>query len=225
MQTDELLAYIFERRRASPEFVSWLKTSKRFHVFVENHRDKIRKKVRNVENDDGLKDIYFELEIAALLLNESRFTLQYEKYAITRQRGPDFTVTFKTHTPFNVEARRIRGLDAADRTLVATRLTDAVCDKVKQMPPGIVNVLALTSAIAVDSSELTQVMVTLRTLAEGKVEAFFVQRRFESATEFIRHYHHLSGILYRSNGSLILWANPLAKHNIPREIANILPRL
>ena len=59
-----------------------------------------------MQDEGGLKDLRAELETAVLLLRDERFTLEYEKYVATKQRGQDFTVTFKTHTPFNVEVRR-----------------------------------------------------------------------------------------------------------------------
>jgi hypothetical protein len=228
MQTDELIAYIFERKPPTPQFAHWLNRSKRFKTFVETYRDKIRKKVRYVENHDGLLDLTFELEMAYRLLNEPRFTLEYEKYTATKQRGPDYTVSFRTHVAFNVEVRRIRSLDDSttiDENVVITRLTDAVCDKVRQMPPSIVNLLALTSGAALSESVLINAMLLLRKRAEGKDEAFFTRRGFDSAADFIRHYHRLSGILYHWNGTLIVWANPLAKHPLAREIANALSHL
>lgn len=230
MQVGELIRYIFEGKHHDPQFEMWLTTSKRFKSFVETYRDKIRKKVRNVENDSGLKDVYFELQIAFLILGEPRFTLEYEKYSATKQRGPDFTVTFKTNIPFNIEARRIRGLDTLDgerETVVVGRLMDAVCDKVEQLPPSIINILAFTSRTPIQEAELVTAMTTLRMLAERKDEPFFTRRRFKNATEFIRHYHRLSAVLYWSGGTTmtILWANSLAKHAVPKEVSNILVRL
>jgi hypothetical protein len=100
-----------------------------------------------VRDEDGMKDLRAELETALWLLREKRFTLEYEKYAASKQRGPDFTVTFKTHTLFNVEVRRIRSakLDDADVEARIGKLMAALCDKVRQMPPSIVNLLWLVA--------------------------------------------------------------------------------
>src|SRR3990172_7973510 len=113
---DDLLDYIFDGKKPAlyPEFEGWVRGSRRFKAFAASYRGKIRSKLKNVRDEGGMKDLRAELETAALLLGEERFTLEYEKYAASKQRGPDFTVTFKTHTPFNVEVRRIRSLELDD---------------------------------------------------------------------------------------------------------------
>src|SRR6185369_2610002 len=104
-------------------------------------------------DENGMNDLRAELETAALLLREERFTLEYEKYAALKQRGPDFTVTFKTHTPFNVEVRRIRSLELDDENAEARigKLMSVLCEKVRQMPPSIVNLLWLVPASGEDA--------------------------------------------------------------------------
>ncbi len=113
---DDLLDYIFDGKQPAlyPEFEGWVRGSRRFRAFATSYRGKIRAKLKNVRDEGGMKDLRAELETAALLLREERFTLEYEKYAASKQRGPDFTVTFKTHTPFNVEVRRIRSVELDD---------------------------------------------------------------------------------------------------------------
>ncbi len=146
---DDLLDYIFEGKKPAlyPEFEGWVRGSRRFKGFATTYRDKIRTKLKNVRDEGGKKDLRAELETAALLLRDDRFTLEYEKYAASKGRGPDYTVTFKTHTPFNVEVRRIRGVELDDGDIEArtTKLMGVLCDKVGQMPPSIVNLLWLTA--------------------------------------------------------------------------------
>src|SRR5258706_8584869 len=146
---DDLLEYIFDGKKPAlyPEFEGWVRGSRRFKAFVINYRAKIRSKLKNVSDEGSLKDLRAELETAVLLLREERFTLEYEKYAASKQRGPDFTVTFKTHIPFNVEVRRIRSIELNDEGTEApvTKLMAVLCDKVKQMPPSIVNLLWLVA--------------------------------------------------------------------------------
>src|SRR5947207_9376737 len=105
-----------------------------------------------------MKDLRAELETAALLLRDERFTLEYEKYAASRQRGPDFTVTFKTHTPFNVEVRRIRSveLDDGNNEAPTGKLMAVLCDKVGQMPPSIINLLWLVAEREISQADLTR---------------------------------------------------------------------
>ena len=115
---DELLASIFEppRPQLYDEFESWVRSSRRFRTFADSNQGKIRAKLKRVSDTGGMQDLRAELETAALLLREERFTLEYEKYAASKQRGADFTVTFKTHTPFNLEVRRIRSVEMDDES-------------------------------------------------------------------------------------------------------------
>src|SRR5687767_2233456 len=135
---DDLLENIFDGKRPAfyPEFENWVRGSRRFKAFATSYRGKIRTKLKNVRDEASMKDLRAELEAAVLLLRDDRFTLEYEKYAALKQRGPDFTVTFKTHTPFNVEVRRIRSreLDDDDAEAHIIKLMAVLCDKVGQMP-------------------------------------------------------------------------------------------
>src|SRR5436190_5204166 len=110
MLVDELLTHIFgaPTHALTAQFGLWVASSARFRAFAEQYRDKIRKKVRGTRDQEGLKDLTFELEIAYLLLSERRFAVEYEKGGVGKQRGPDFCVTFKAHIPFNVEVKRFR---------------------------------------------------------------------------------------------------------------------
>src|SRR5881394_122389 len=110
---DELLDSIFDDKRPTfyADVASWLRDSRRFRAFVVTYRTKIRAKFKNARDDGGMNDVRAELATAALLLRDEQFTLEYEKYTAAKLRGPDFTVTFKTHTPFNIEVRRIRRVE------------------------------------------------------------------------------------------------------------------
>lgn len=226
---DDLLDAIFDGKQPTfyAEFEAWVRGSRRFRAFADSYRTKIRAKLKNVSGDSGMKDLRAELQTAALLLHEDRFTLEYEKYAALKQRGPDFTVTFKTHTPFNVEVRRIRSveLDDGDSDTQITKLMAVLCDKVGQMPPSIVNLLWLTAERELSEADLNQAAATLRQLAERKTEDFFTRRGFESATDFLRQYRQLSGIIFRQSGRHGLWLNALARHKTPPEIVLAIQRL
>ncbi|GAB4549351.1 MAG: hypothetical protein OHK0023_13710 [Anaerolineae bacterium] len=226
----ELLDYIFEGENSAfyPEFEGWMRNSRRFTDFASTYRNKIRTKLRNIRNDEAAKDVRAELEAAALLLHENLFTqLTYEKYAAAKQRGPDFTVTFKTHTPFNVEVRRIRGveLDIANRDARSSKLMAVLCEKVGQMPPSIINWLWLVAEQEVSASDLTHAVINVRLLAERKAEDYFIRRGFRSAAAFINQYQHLSGIFVRQRGAKMLWQNPMARHKALPDLANALQRL
>jgi hypothetical protein len=226
---DDLLDHIFTGKKPAlyPEFESWVRGTRRFKAFAISYRDKIRTKLKNVRDEAGMNDLRAELETAALLLREERFALEYEKYAASRQRGPDFTVTFKTHTPFNVEVRRIRSVEWDDEDTEARigKLMTVLCDKAGQMPPSVVNLLWLTAERDISEADLTRAVTNLRQLAERKVEDFFTRRGFASAADFLKHFRQISAIVVRQSGEQVLWLNADARHKAPPEIVTAIQRL
>jgi hypothetical protein len=226
---DDLIDDIFDGKKPAlyPEFEGWVRDSRRFRAFATSYRSKIRSKLKSVRDEAGMNDLRAELETAALLLREERFTLEYEKYAASKQRGPDFTVTFKTHIPFNVEVRRIRSVELDDEDSEARigKLMAVLCDKVGQMPPSILNLLWLMAEREISEADLTRAVTSLRQLAEHKAEDFFTRRGFESAADFLKHYRQLSGIVLRQSGENVLWLNSLAQHKAPPEIVTAIRRL
>jgi hypothetical protein len=226
---DDLLKYIFDGRKTpfTIEFERWARGSRRFRAFAASHRDKIRSKLKNTRDEGSMLDVQAELATAALLLSEDRFTLEYERYAALKQRGPDFTVTFRTHTPFNVEVRRVRAaeLDGGDSEVRLGKLMTVLCDKVRQMPPGIVNLLWLASEAAIADDHLSNAVATVRQLAERKDEAYFTRHNYDSATAFLRQFGHLSAIVLSQPGGIIIWPNAGARHKLPPDIANAIKRL
>ncbi len=226
---DDLLNHIFDGKMPPlrAEFDGWLRDSRRFRAFATTYRDKIRAKLKNARDDGGSQDVRAELETAALLLRDERFTLEYEKYAAAKQRGPDFTVTFKTHTPFNVEVRRIRSVELAGDDVDArtVKLMAVLCDKAGQMLPSIVNLLWLVAERDLAAADVTAAANALRQLAERKVELFFTQRGYESAAAFLRQYQQLSGIVLHQSGTLTVWLHPIARHKTPPDIVTAIQRL
>ncbi len=225
---DDLIDDIFDGTTSvlRGEFEGWVRGSRRYKAFAVQYRAKIRAKLKNAQGDEGIQDVRAELEAAALLLRDAQFTLEYEKYAAAKGRSPDFAVTFKTHTPFNLEVRRIRGIEWDDDAEArAVKLMAVVCDKVGQMPPSSINLLWLTAAGALSQTDLTDATRTLRQLAEGKAEDFFRRRGFDSAADFLKQYRQLSGIVRHQAGENIVWLNSLARHKTPPEIVMAIQRL
>lgn len=227
--TDELLDYIFDGRESIlyDEFTEWVRDSRRFRTFADGHRNKIRSKLRAVRDEGGLWDLRAELETAALLLREERFNLAYESYAASKQRGPDFTVTFKSHTLFNVEVRRIRNVEPDDASADARigKLVNVLSDKVRQMPPSIANFLWLTAEREISGADLEQAVHTIRRLFERRAETYFADRGYESAAAFARFYRRLSGVVVRYSGECVIWLNPTARHPVPAAIVTAIRRL
>lgn len=226
---DDLLNAIFDGEKPPlySEFETWARESRRFKAFATAYASKIRAKRKNVRDDAGMQDLRAELNTAAILLRDERFTLEYERYAALKQRGPDFTATFKTNLLVNVEVRRMRGveLEASSDDAWIGKLSAVLCDKVGQMPPSILNLLWLTGERAVSESDITRAVITLRQLAERKDEVYFTRRGFENAADFLRQYRHLSGIVLHQPDAITLWVNPLARHTPPPELVNAIRRL
>jgi hypothetical protein len=232
MTADDLLAYIFEGKRhaLAEQFAAWVVASVRFRTFAELYRDKIRKKLRGIRDEEGLRDLQFELEMAFLLLGERRFTLEYEKGGVGKQRGPDFCVTYKTHTPFNVEVKHIRLGEAGTRSdqQEFSKLAYTACQKIGQLPPGMINLLVVAyDGDGHNGFDVAGAMNRLRALAEQRDEEFFTRRGFAGSRDFLKQYSRLSAALFRGSGGApsVLWANALAKHRLPADLRTILLRL
>lgn len=220
---NELLEAIFtgEARALRDCAERWCAMSPRFPAFLETYRDKIRKKLRNAPDAEGLRDLQMELLTAACLLTERAFTLAYEQYAASKTRGPDFTVMYKTHTPFNVEVKRIRGQAQAGKW------ADVLCDKLRQMPPSVVNALVIYGKPGEPGIPLdvAAAMASLRTTAEGKDDAYFTRRGLDGSRDYLRQSLKLSAVLYRAGAAMpASWMNPQARHPLPPEVRTALPR-
>ena len=225
---DELLTEIFDGRSSVlyAEFEDWARNSRRFREFAIRYRGKIRAKLNNARHEGAMDDLRAELEVAALLLSETRFTLEYEKYAASKQRGPDFTVTFRTHTPFNVEVRRVRSVEMDDEGREpGDRLISVLLDKVRQMPPGIVNFLWLVSSHELPEGEIDEAAARLRRLAERKDEDYFTRKGFDSAADFLKQYQRLSAIAAGRTVEKMVWLNPLARHKAAPDIVTAIRQL
>ena len=224
---DELLAYFFDGQHAAfrAEFEGWVRSTRRFKAFAIDYRSKIRTKLKSASDDNGLQDLRAELATAFLLLGEDRFTLEYEKYAAAKVRGPDFTAIYKTHTPLNIEVRRLRSTEMGeDADSLLLKLMAVLCDKIGQMPPGIINLLWLQAERPLAVEVLAQALVTLRQRADRKDEDFFKRRGFASAADFLKHDRQLSAIVVHGSDSPVVWHNPTARHKLAGEIANAISK-
>src|SRR5215210_1931938 len=146
MAASELLPYIFTNTRLplAVQFAHWVNSSPRFRQFAETYRDKIRRKVRGITEAEGYADLQAELATAYFLVLERRFLVEYEKYGVGKQRGPDFSITYKTHIRFDVEVTRLRG-GQAGAVPEPSKLANTLCVKLVQLPPSMINILVLAS--------------------------------------------------------------------------------
>jgi hypothetical protein len=225
---DELMAYLFgaDRSALAADVRSWLVASPRFRAFAENYRDKIRKKTRGMRDDEGRRDLSFELGVALRLLEEKRFTVEYEPYGMA-VRAPDFRVTFRTQVRFNVEVRRLRAAPASETPADPARLIRAICDKLGQLPPAMINVLVLgADGPASGADALGPAMLWLQDRAAQKDEVLFQQRGFAGVRDFLRRYQRLSAALWLAGEpgaqAINVWRNPQARHPLPADLARAL---
>jgi hypothetical protein len=236
MTTDELLDYIFlhNTHALAEQCQQWVAASPRFLSFADQYRDKIRKKVRGIRDEEGLKDLQFELEVAYLLLSERRFAVEYEKGGVGKQRGPDFCVTFKTHTPFNVEVKRIRASEAERPAEPPeySRIASTTCQKIGQLPAGMINLLAIASDSGLyQGPDVAAAMAGLRGRAERRDEPFFTRRGFLGARDFLKQYQRLTAVLFHTHAAggdgqpSTLWPNPIGRQRLPDDLRNALQRL
>jgi hypothetical protein len=226
---DELIDYLFgtDPSPLAAEVGRWLVASPRFRAFAETYRDKIRKKARGLRDDEGRRDLVFELAIAQRLLDERRFVLEYESYGVG-QRAPDFRVTFRSGVRFNVEVRRLRRqAPTPEAPADPARIIRAVCDKLGQLPPAMINVLVLgADGLSSAADALVPVMLLLQDRAARKDDGWFEQRGFTGARDFLRRYQRLSGALWLAGEPAAprasLWRNPQARHPLSADLARAL---
>jgi hypothetical protein len=231
MPASNLLPYIFTNTRLplAVQFAQWVQASPRFRAFAETYRDKIRKKVRGITEAEGYRDLEAELATAYFLVQERRFLVEYEKYGTGKQRGPDFSVTYKTHIRFDVEVTRLRA-GQAGAAREPGKLANTLCVKVVQLPPSIINILVLAADVAPYSGDelvsgLRSAVTLLQERAERKDDEFFTRRGFLGARDFLRHYSRLSAIrLTTPDAPPVLWLQPQARHSLPPDLANLLRR-
>jgi len=201
---------------------TWATESQRFATFLDTYQGKIGKKLRGVGDDGGYLDLLAELEVAHRLLTARGFTLVYEPYLAERQRGPDFAVTFKTHTTFTVEVRHLRPSDA-DAQL---RLETILADKLRQLQPSTPNVLALVGEPDVASPEQVQAALdTLAAAGQRKDDAACRRRGFADARDLLRRMERLSAVAILAPSAASLYASPRARHPLPPELRKTLARV
>lgn len=224
-QREDLLIFLFGDATSANAAAcgAWIAGDARLATFLFAHREKVRKKLRTAEGPEGARDVLAELEVAWALLRERRFDLAYETYAAEKTAGPDFTVTYRGHIRFNVEVKRLR---AASGAALEPRLTDAVCSKLRQMPPSAMNTLVVLAAGAPESSALDAMLRAIIARAEAKDAAFLGRYGFAAPRDFFAGFLRLSAVVVRdvAGGGATLWLNPQARHPLHADLPLLLTR-
>jgi hypothetical protein len=200
------------------ELGAWLAGSPRFRAFAGANRAKIRKKLRGAADQEARRDVRAELGVAYLLLADRRIDLAFEAYG-SGKPGPDFTVTFRGERTFNLEVTRLR------RPPDGQGQGGQLLAKLRQLPPSVPNAVLIAvpgdGAGAFDVAAMTR---TLRSRADRKDEAFFVDRGFDGTRGFYERYLRLGAVLVWCEGATgdaqaALWTNGSARIALPARAA------
>jgi hypothetical protein len=239
MLIDELLTALFDGKPhtlAEPMGL-WLKSSRRFATFVNDHHTKIRKKLRTVHEPESLRDLQLELETAYLLLREKTLSVAYEPQHPNLGRSPDFEVSFTTSLTFMVEVTRMRtGQPKAlpdplhEPPLPGERFSDMLCSKLGQMLSMRCNLLLVgVEGLLLIPDELDALMMRLRKRAESNDPGLLQRYGFRDRADFFRYHRRLSAILVRNiplkvDSPIVLWENPQARFPLPARVRTALSR-
>ncbi|MCG8347893.1 MAG: hypothetical protein MI924_08960 [Chloroflexales bacterium] len=221
--TNELLPALFGHAEhpLAQQCAGVLDCSAPLRSFAWTHRTKIRKKVRNATNSAITRDLRCDLAVAALLAADRRHTLTYEPLAAANQRGPDFLLPYKDHTPVYVEVSRIRPRVGAARD-PHERLAAAIVGKLAQLANDDANLLVLVNDDeSIAPAEISAVVQRLRRKAEAKDDAYFAFRGLEGARAFQHQIVRLSGVMLATpaDGSQGLATLLGARRPLPPELA------
>lgn len=222
---------------------AWGAASPRFAAFVNDHRDKIRKKARGARDPEALGDLLLELAVARDLHRERYGTLGYERHLPDRTRVPDFALTLPSGAIVIIEVTRLRPLvaggggepdDAAlchanDPPSIDLRLAALVCGKLGQLVPNLPNVVvAGVPAELLPALDVAEAMRALLARAERRALTPREQHYIRKPSDFFRGYRALSGLVVRpwpSSGpaqSAILWINSQAPKTLPTRLRTSL---
>jgi hypothetical protein len=200
------------------EVAGWLTASPRFRAFVEENGDKIRKKLRSARDPEARRDVRAELRVASLLLADRRFDLDFEPYG-SGKAGPDFGVTHRGESRFNLEVTRVR------RVAAGASLSPYVLAKLHQMPPSLPNALAIAIENGdVRSFDVATAILSVRARADRKDEAFFADRGLGGSRRFYERFLRLGAVYVwaeaaSGEGRVSLWVNRSARIQLPSRAA------
>ena len=195
------------------ELAGWLTAAPRFAAFADANRDKIRKKLRGATDAAARLDVRAELQVARWLLADRRIELDFEPDGSVRG-GPDFRVAFRSHPAFNLEVTRPRR--APDTTGIAR----IVLAKLRQLPPGMPNVIAIAVDALVDGPTIADAARHLRSRADAGDAAMLARGGFASGRDFYQRFLRLAAVVTcceaaDGDSRAAVWINPSARISVP----------
>lgn len=225
----DLIAYLFESRShlLRNDLSKWMQDSARFTDFVDEYRDKIRKKIKVVNEPGRTLDLRGELEVAYRLLSEPRLALAYEPYASLQGRGPDFAATYRKNLVFNVEVARMGAKEGefADTARNEERVLRIVLDKLGQMQMNMPNLLVIHVQERVAGAlDLELLMQALRKKADRTDSSLYSHSRYSKPADFYKDFLRLSAILFWEPRAQT-WINKQAKVGLDAKILCLVSSL
>lgn len=225
---------------------AWAVASPRFATFLEEHRDKIRKKARGARAPEALGDLLLELAVARTLQRARHGALVYEPKLPDRTRAPDFALTLPNGAIVMVEVTRLRpavavaeraeagaGVEAADAPRRAgdpppidARLAVLLCGKLGQLVPNLPNVVVVgLPAELYPALDVAAAMRALLARAERRALTLRERHYIRQPSDFFKPYRHLSGLLVcpwpappDAAPRATFWTNPQATKALPARL-------
>lgn len=194
--------------RFTRELAAWLVSAPRFRAFADAHRDKIRRKLRLARDAPARMDVRAELLVARQLLLDSSLAVAFEPGGAARG-GPDFTVTYRSGSPFNLEVTR-------PRRLTGVTAARPVLGKLRQLPTGAASIVLLVLPADVAAPDMTAAIRAVRGRADAKDEGFFIRRGFDGTRGFYARFIRLGAVVtWPEGGAPGAWVNQSARTPVP----------
>jgi hypothetical protein len=202
------------------ELRAWARASRRFRAFLEDHRDKVRKKLRTARDADARLDVRAELAVAHALLADSRIELAWEASG-ARVGGPDFTVAYRGRPALTLEVTRWRG------TPEAVRHGRPLLAKLRQLPVGSANAVLLAVGPSAAVPEPGAMVEAWRARAAADDDAYFARVGLAGVRDFRTRLGRLGGVIVWTAGAgtadgARLWRNPAARILLPSDAARAI---
>ena len=152
--------------------------------------------------------------MAARLLGDRRFEVQYEPPAAGGGRGPDFAVAFRINQRLTLEVTRPRQAGA---------LLNTLCAKTGQLPAGVPNALVL-AAPGLGPEAVPAAALDLQRRAARKEDAFFRLRGHPDPRGYLRAAARLSAVFVLGAPAGAVWRNGAARHPLAGDLVLALER-
>jgi len=225
---------------------AWGVAAPRFAAFVEEHRDKIRKKARGARDPEALGDLLLELTVARDLHRGRLGALAYEHRLPDRTRVPDFALTLPNGVVVMVEVTRLRPAVAVaggelagatprhgdDSASIDARLAVLICGKLGQLVPNLPNVVVVgVPAALLPALDVAEALRALVARAERRELTLRERHYIRQPSDFFRPYRSLSGLLVRpwprpaAPPPATFWTNPQATKTLPARLRASLAAL